>query len=71
MGQQGSGGGGGAGRGRGGGRGQGRGRMGGSQAAGPEGNCICPNCGQKVNHVAGKPCYDQKCPKCGTQMLRE
>jgi hypothetical protein len=71
MGQRGSGGGGGSGRGQGGGRGQGRGRMGGSQAAGPDGNCVCPNCGEKVKHVAGKPCYNQKCPKCGTQMLRE
>jgi hypothetical protein len=71
MGQRGSGGGGGSGRGQGGGRGQGRGRMGASQAAGPDGNCVCPNCGEKVKHVAGKPCYNQKCPKCGTQMLRE
>jgi len=71
MGRKGSGGG--AGRGRGGGRGQGGGpgRMGGSQAAGPDGNCVCPECGNKMKHVAGKPCYNQKCSKCGTPMLRE
>jgi hypothetical protein len=65
------------GRGRGGGqgggrgRGQGPGRMGGSKAAGPGGYCACPSCGHKVKHQAGKPCYDVKCPKCGTTMTRQ
>ena len=63
------------GRGRGGGRGLGRkggrGRMGGPSAAGPGGKCVCPDCGRKVDHVAGQPCYDHKCPKCGTAMTRE
>jgi hypothetical protein len=65
--------GGGQGKGRGGGRGQGQGpgRMGGSKAAGPGGKCICPNCGHKVSHQAGKPCYDIKCPRCGADMTRE
>ncbi|MEW6717472.1 MAG: hypothetical protein AB1345_08215 [Chloroflexota bacterium] len=60
-------------RGRGGGQGQGQGpgRMGGPFAAGPGGYCLCPNCGHKVEHVAGKPCNRQKCPKCGTKMTRE
>ena len=53
------------------GQGQGPGRMGGSKAAGPGGKCICPNCGHKVKHRAGQPCYDVKCPKCGTQMMRD
>lgn len=59
--------------GRGGGRGQGRGpgRMGGKQAAGPGGYCVCPSCGQRVPHQAGQPCYDIKCPKCGAAMMRE
>ena len=62
----------GRGRGQGGGRGrgQGPGRMGG-KAAGPGGNCICPSCGHKSPHVVGQPCYDVKCPKCGTKMTRE
>lgn len=66
----------GGGRGQGGGMGQGqggggRGRQGGSQAAGPSGYCICPSCGNKAKHAVGQPCYDMKCPKCGTQMTRE
>jgi hypothetical protein len=53
------------------GQGRGLGRMGGRKAAGPSGNCICPNCGHKVPHKRGQPCYDVTCPKCGTQMTRE
>jgi hypothetical protein len=53
------------------GQGRGPGRMGGPKAAGPGGNCICPNCAHKVPHKAGQPCYEVKCPKCGTQMTRE
>jgi hypothetical protein len=49
-------------------RGQG---MGGGRALGPGGNCICPNCGQKSPHERGKPCFDMKCPVCGTYMTRE
>lgn len=60
-------GGGGAGRGS----GRGPGRMGGPFAAGPGGKCVCPSCGQKVTHEAGVPCYQIKCPKCGTAMVRE
>ncbi len=61
----------GGGRGRGIGRGGGRGRMGGSAAAGPGGNCVCPSCGHTISHVVGEPCYERKCPKCGTAMTRE
>jgi hypothetical protein len=63
----------GGGRGEGGsGRGQGRGpgRMGGAKAAGPGGECICPNCGHRAPHQIGQPCYDVKCPKCGAAMTR-
>ena len=56
---------GGAGRGRG---GQGQG---GGFAAGPGGNCVCPNCGEKAPHQWGQPCYEQRCSKCGTGMTRE
>ncbi len=60
------------GRGGGMGRGRGRGRMGGDKAgAGPMGNCICPSCGAKVSHIRGTPCFDMKCPECGTKMTRE
>jgi hypothetical protein len=60
----------GTGRGMGGGRGQGRGRMGGPSAAGPGGECICPSCGGRVPHVAGQPCNQRACPKCGATMTR-
>ena len=61
----------GRGKGKGRGRGQGPGRMGGPKAAGPEGKCVCPECGHKVSHVVGQPCNEKKCPKCGTMMTRE
>ncbi|MBL7184367.1 MAG: hypothetical protein ISS50_07960 [Anaerolineae bacterium] len=62
----------GRGGGRGLGRGGGRGRMGGTKAgAGPDGYCICPNCGHKAPHQVGVPCYQMSCPKCGTNMVRE
>jgi hypothetical protein len=61
----------GAGRGMGQGQGQGRGRMGGPFSAGPGGSCVCPKCGHKEAHVAGQPCNQRTCPKCGTTMTRE
>jgi hypothetical protein len=67
---------GGGGRGQGGGGGRGRGgkrpgRMGGPLAAGPGGNCVCPQCGAKEPHQRGVPCPQRKCPKCGAAMTRE
>jgi len=58
--------------GRGAGRGKGRGRMGGPFAAGPGGFCICsnPECKNEVSHQVGVPCYQMKCPKCGSPMVR-
>jgi len=58
------------------GRGQGRrgqraGRMGGASAAGPSGYCVCPQCGKREPHQRGVPCFEQKCPKCGSAMARE
>lgn len=52
------------------GAGSGRGRMGGPMAAGPGGECVCPKCGEKTPHTAGKPCLQMTCPKCGTPMTR-
>ncbi|TET85888.1 MAG: hypothetical protein E3J37_00840 [Anaerolineales bacterium] len=52
------------------GRGRGPGRMGGPRAAGPDGDCVCPNCGHKVAHIAGEPCFEKKCPECGKTMTR-
>ena len=50
--------------------GRGRGRED-RPGAGPAGNCVCPNCGEKVQHKAGTPCADVECPKCGNKMVRE
>jgi hypothetical protein len=61
----------GPGTGRGVGTGRGRGRMGGSSAgAGPDSYCVCPQCGAKVPHQRGIPCYNMNCPQCGTRMTR-
>ncbi|MBL7135039.1 MAG: DUF5320 family protein [Candidatus Marinimicrobia bacterium] len=51
--------------------GGGRGRMGGPNAAGPSGDCVCPSCGYKAPHTVGQPCNQKKCPKCGALMTRE
>ncbi|MBN2380281.1 ferredoxin [candidate division WOR-3 bacterium] len=38
---------------------------------GAGGYCICPKCGEKIPHRRGVRCIDERCPKCGTVMLRE
>ena len=48
-----------------------RGGRGDGFGAGPGGKCICPNCGEKVPHKLGTPCYKQLCSKCGAAMTRE
>ena len=53
------------------GKGQGREKTPGGFGLGPGGNCVCPKCGEKVPHAQGAPCFQQKCPKCGTAMTRE
>ena len=61
------------GRGFGRGQGMGRGRMRGPLAAGPGGFCVCanPECQHKMAHQAGRPCYQTKCPQCGSPMVRQ
>jgi predicted DNA-binding protein (UPF0251 family) len=61
----------GRGAGRGLGRGGGRGRMGGPYAAGPGGTCVCSKCGHEAPHQVGVPCTQQKCPQCGSPMVRK
>ena len=48
----------------------GRGRGGGPLAAGPGGECVCPNCGFNAAHTVGQPCNQKPCPKCGAKMTR-
>ena len=47
------------------------GRMGGPEAGGPGGQCVCPKCGYKAPHDTGEPCYEMTCPKCGAKMTRQ
>jgi DNA-directed RNA polymerase subunit RPC12/RpoP len=42
----------------------------GGRGLGAGGECVCPNCGYRTTHQVGSPCYEIKCPKCGTPMTR-
>lgn len=44
--------------------------VGGGRGMGQGGECVCPSCGEKTPHERGNPCFDIKCPKCGTPMTR-
>jgi hypothetical protein len=47
------------------------GRMGGPEAGGPGGMCVCPECGHRLEHDTGQPCYEITCPQCGAKMTRD
>jgi len=53
-----------------GGKGRGMGRRGNRPGLGPGGFCVCPGCGNKIQHTPGVPCATVNCPKCGTSMAR-
>ncbi|MGB9678512.1 MAG: 4Fe-4S binding protein [Thermoanaerobacteraceae bacterium] len=38
---------------------------------GPDGVCICEKCGTEVPHQRGVPCYNLRCPVCGSTMTRK
>ncbi len=42
-----------------------------NQNAGPQGKCICPECGHEQLHIRGQPCNQLKCPKCEVLMTRK
>jgi len=50
-------------------RGDGQGTGGNRQGDGGASVCVCPSCGATSTHIKGKPCNDQKCPKCGAVMI--
>jgi len=42
----------------------------GRRAGGPPTVCVCPVCGNQQAKVAGLPCSQMKCNKCGSLMVR-
>lgn len=42
-----------------------------SKGRGSTNSCICPSCGEKIQHKIGKPCRKEQCPKCGSRMVKE
>jgi Na+-translocating ferredoxin:NAD+ oxidoreductase subunit B len=61
----------GGGRGRGGGKGNGRLGKGRRFVNNRLENCICPSCGITTHHQRGVPCFQTKCPSCGSPMTRQ
>jgi len=50
----------------------GRGRKkGGCGRDAPPANCICPQCGLMAPREPGIPCFQRKCPQCGSFMARQ
>lgn len=43
----------------------------GGQGRGAGGFCVCPKCGYREPHQAGVRCMDERCPHCGSVMVRE
>ena len=43
----------------------------GAAGKGPGGDCVCPECGYKMQHEHGVPCSKLKCPNCKINLQRE
>jgi len=51
---------------------EGAGRNNGDRAgAGPDGKCVCPECGYEADHETGQACNERECPECGAKMTRK
>jgi hypothetical protein len=37
----------------------------------PPTNCICPKCGLIMPHQPGIPCFQTRCPRCSSPMVRQ
>ena len=48
-----------------------RGNQGQRRGMGPQGMCVCPECGEEVPHERGVPCFEKTCPNCGAKMTRK
>ena len=40
------------------------------EKTGPGGICWCPQCGFKLQHLFGEPCFTRRCERCGSRLLR-
>jgi hypothetical protein len=38
---------------------------------GPPTDCVCPQCGLVVPRDPGVPCFQRRCPQCGSFMARQ
>lgn len=43
----------------------------GAAGKGPDGECVCPQCGYKVSHERGVPCSNLQCCNCKTSLQRK
>ncbi|MBF0410762.1 MAG: trypsin-like peptidase domain-containing protein [Candidatus Riflebacteria bacterium] len=47
-----------------------RGARNGGWGLGPGGELVCPQCGTRLPHQTGVPCFTTRCPRCGAIMQR-
>ncbi len=36
---------------------------------GSDGECLCPQCGERISKRSGVTCEEELCPTCGAQMM--
>lgn len=52
-------------------RGKFKSKIQGASGKGPGGDCVCPECGYKMQHEHGVPCSKLKCPNCKINLQRK